>query len=612
MSNNKNLEKIRHSLSHLMAMAVQEKYEKNKKHPETQLAIGPTIENGFYYDFDLPEGIKITKNDLRDIEKIMIKLIKQNIKFIKFEADSQKIEKIHKNKIKKSTLNDAEEKVLKYRESPKGRYKSELLEEIIKKSEKIVIYQSDKFTDLCAGPHVKSTKEINPEAFKLTKVAGAYWRGDEKNKMLTRIYGVAFKTKKELDDYLKMMTEAEKRDHRKLGKDLDLFLIDPLAGAGLPMFLPKGTILRDTLLDYLKEEQLKLGYQYVTTPHLGKLDLYKTSGHYPYYKDSQYSPLDIDGDKFLIKPMNCPHHILIYRSKKHSYKELPIRLAECGTVYRYEKSGELSGLVRVRGFTIDDAHIFSTEEQIKEELLSVINLVLKIFKVLDFKDYRVRIGTKEPGSKKYVGSDKIWQKAENIIIDAIKGKFKYIVERGDAAFYGPKVDFVVKDVLGREWQLGTVQLDFNLPERFKLTYTDNKGNEKQPVIIHRAPFGSLERFIGILIEHFAGNFPLWLSPVQIKIISVGSAHKKYCEELIDKFNKEGIRVETDLVNETVGNKIRKAINEKVPYMLVIGDKEIKSDKLMIRVRGKDKLLETPYKEFVDMVKKLIGVKSISL
>lgn len=575
-----NIEKIRHSLSHLMAMAVL------KKSPKAKLAIGPVIENGFYYDFDLPNDKKITETDLEKIKKEMKKLIKQNLEFKKFDLPE-------KEALKKVT----------------GPYKKELIKELPKK-QKITFYQSGDFVDLCAGPHVKSTKEINPDAFKLTKIAGAYWRGDEKNKMLTRIYGVAFKTKRGLNDYLKIMEEAEKRDHRKLGKELGLFTIDPLVGTGLPLLLPKGTIIYNELMNYLKEEQIKRGYQYVTTPHIGRLELYKTSGHYPYYKDSQYPPFKIDKEEYLLKAMNCPHHIAIYQADKHSYRELPIRLAECGMVYRYEKSGELSGLVRVRGFTIDDAHIFATHEQIEKEFLGVADLVLEIFKVLNLKDYRVRIGTRDPKSKKYIGSEKIWQKAEKIIIKAIKGKFDYTIEQGDATFYGPKMDFVVKGVLGRDWQLGTVQIDFNLPERFNLTYTDNKGQKKRPVIIHRAPFGSLERFIGILIEHFAGNFPLWLSPVQIKIISVGSAHKKYCQELAEKFQAEKFRVETDLVSETVSNKIRKAIKEKVPYMLVIGNKEMKLDKLTVRVRGQEKLLEIALDKFIDKIKKVVDNKEL--
>jgi len=577
------IHKIRHSLSHLLAMAVLKKY------PKAVLAIGPIIENGFYYDFDLPKGKTLSENDFPGLENEIKKLIKENLKFEKLEfAKPTALKKV------------------------KGPYKKELIKEHGKAGKKLSFYQTGKFLDLCVGTHVNSTSEINPEAFKLTKVAGAYWRGDEKNKMLTRIYGVAFATKPELDKHLQMLAEAERRDHRILGKNLELFIIDPLVGAGLPLFLPKGTILRDLLIDFLKEEQLKRGYQYVTTPHLGNLELYKTSGHYPYYQDSQYSPLDIDGDKFLIKPMNCPHHIAIYKSKKHSYKELPIRLAECGTVYRYEKSGELSGLVRVRGFTIDDAHIFATEEQIEKEFLSVADLVLNIFKILNFKEYRVRIGTREPKSKKYVGNEKTWQKAEEIIIKAVKDKFKYSLEPGDAAFYGPKLDFVVKDVLGREWQLGTVQLDFNLPERFDLTYTDNQGKEQRPVIIHRAPFGSLERFIGILIEHFAGAFPLWLSPIQILIMSVGSAHIDFTKKLATELKEQGLRVKINIENETIGNKIRQAEKMKIPYMLVIGDKEMNSDKLAVRVRSKKDLWLVDKNEFINIAKNKIKNKSLEL
>jgi len=582
MTQDKSIEKIRHSLAHLLAMAVL------KRIPQARLAIGPAIANGFYYDFDLPQGKKIAETDLETIEATMKKLIERNIEFKKFNL----------------TKPEALKKV-------SGPYKKELIGDLPKKS-KITFYQSGDFTDLCAGPHVASAKEISPDAFKLIKVAGAYWRGSEKNKMLTRIYGVAFATKQELAGHLAMLAEAEKRDHRKLGKELGLYIIDPLVGSGLPLFLPKGTIIRNELMNFLQEEQIKRDYQYVTTPHIGNLKLYQTSGHYPYYQDSQYPPFKIDDDQYLLKPMNCPHHIAIYQSAQHSYKELPIRLAECGMVYRYEKSGELTGLIRVRGFTIDDAHIFAAEDQIAQEFLGVIDLVLKIFKILNFKEYRVRVGSRDPKSKKYVGDKKIWDKAEKIITTALKGKFDYSIEPGDAAFYGPKMDFIVKDVLGREWQLGTVQLDFNLPKRFNLTYIDDHGKGKQPVIIHRAPFGSLERFIGILIEHFAGSFPLWISPVQIKIISVGSGHTKYCQDLAEKFKAAKFRVETDLVNETVGNKIRKASQEKVPYILVIGDKELNSDKLMVRVRGQEKLLAITLDEFIARLKKMTDEKSLFL
>ena len=578
----KQIDKARHSLSHLMAMAVLKKY------PKTMLAIGPVIDNGFYYDFDLPKGQTLSEANLPQLEKEMKKLIKQSLSFTKTKASK-------KEALKKVS----------------GPYKQELIEEL-PKGEIITFYQSGDFVDLCSGPHISSTKEINPEGFKLIKSAGAYWRGNEKNKMLTRIYGVAFGSKKELDEHLKMLAEAENRDHRKLGKELELFAIDPLVGSGLPLFLPKGTVIYNSLLEFLKEEQFKLGYQFVTTPHLGRLELYKTSGHYPYYQDSQYPPIKIDNEQFLLKPMNCPHHIAIFKAQKHSYKELPVRLVEFGTVYRYEKSGELTGLTRARGFTIDDAHLFVTQEQIEQEFLGVTNLVLKIFKTLDFQDFRVRIGTREPNNQKYIGDQKIWDLAEKLIVKAIKGKFDYTIEPGDAAFYGPKLDFLVKDVLGRSWQLGTVQLDFNLPERFDLSYTDNQGKKQRPVIIHRAPFGSLERFIGILIEHFAGAFPLWLSPVQVKIVSVGSGHKDYCEKLASKLISEKIRVETDLTNETVGNKIRKAISGKAPYTLVIGDREVKSDKLMVRVRGQEKLLQIPCKKFVEKLNQLIAERSLKL
>ncbi len=552
---------FRHTLAHVLAQAVKEFFQEKGYDPDAvKLGVGPVIENGFYYDIDAPEPI--SDGDLPEIEKRMHRILKRNLPLRRYVLSR-------------------EEALARYR--GKDPYKTELIQDL-PEDEEISFYEQEGFTDLCRGPHVPSTGKI-PPFFKLTHVAGAYWRGDETRPMLQRVYGVAFRTKEELDHYLWQLEEAKKRDHRKLGRELELFLIDPMVGKGLPLWLPKGNTVRELLIQFMREEQLRRGYQLVTTPHVGALELYKTSGHYPYYADSQFPPIELEDEAYLLKPMNCPHHIRIYAARPRSYRELPLRLAEFGTVYRFEQSGELHGLTRVRGFTQDDAHIFCTPEQVKEEFLSVLDLTMHVFRTLGMENYRARIGVRDPGSDKYVGEDAKWALAERQIQEACQEVgLAYTVEEGDAAFYGPKLDFVVKDALGREWQLGTIQVDYNLPERFDLTYVGPDGEPHRPVMIHRAPFGSLERFIGILIEHFAGEFPLWLAPVQVVVVPITDRHVAYAHEVAQALREAGIRVEVDARGERMNAKIRDAETQKVPVILVVGDQEVAQRTVAVRDR----------------------------
>ncbi len=572
------IETIRHSLAHILAYAVQELY------PGTKFGIGPAIEQGFYYDFDLPKNL--TPGDLPKIEAKMKEIIKQNIKFEK------KI--ISKNEAKEFFKNQP--------------YKLELIEEM--KQNYITLYRSGNFFDLCLGPHVKSTKEINPEAFRLIKIAGAYWRGLEKNPMLTRIYGVAFKTKKELEDYLKKEAEAEKRDHRILGQKLELFIFDEEVGAGLPLWLPKGVILRKEIENYLYQELKSQGYQWLTTPHIGKLDLWQTSGHWELYRENIYSPIDIEKEKYLLKPMNCPFHVKIYQSKIHSYKELPLYFAEMGTVYRYERSGVLHGLTRVRGFTQDDAHVICQPQQLSEEIEKLLKTGLKILKTFGFKNYDIYLSTQP---EKYAGTRKIWQKATNSLKYVLeKLKLKYQTDPGGGVFYGPKIDIKIKDSLGRPWQCTTIQVDFNSPERFKMSYINEKGKKCQPIVIHRALLGSIERFIGVLLEHYGGALPFWLSPEQIWIIPVGSRHKKYAKEIGKKFQALNFRFQVKNENETVSKKIREGEIQKIPYLLVVGDKEIKTKSVRVRQRGKGDIGIIKINKFIEKLNSLCqaGKKSV--
>ena len=553
------IETIRHSLSHILAAAVQELY------PGTCFGIGPAIENGFYYDFVLPsealtkEGL--SPDDLPKIEKKMRDIIKENVVF------------------KKKTLSKTEAKKI-FENQP---YKLELLSEI--GTPKVGVYWSGKFIDLCKGPHLKSTKEINPEGFRLTKIAGAYWKGSEKNPMLTRIYGIAFGTEKELKSHLQKEVEAEKRDHRLLGQKLELFLFDEEVGQGLPIWLPKGFILRKMIEDYLYTELTKQGYQWLWTPHIGNLNLWKRSGHWNFYKENLYSPIQIDEEQYLLKPMNCPFHVKFYNYKIRSYRDLPMYLAELGTVYRYERSGVLHGLTRVRGFTQDDAHIICEPGQIVQEITKLVKYGLKILKTFGFKDYNIYLSTRP---EKYTGDLKDWQKAENSLRYVLKKlKLKYQIDPGGGVFYGPKIDIKIKDSLGREWQCTTIQFDFNLPERFEMTYIAKSGTKNKPYMIHRALLGSIERFIGVLLEHYAGALPLWLSPVQIWIIPVSSRHEKYAKEATQELNAAGARCELKDENETVSKKIRDGEIQRIPYLLVVGDKEIKAKSVRVRSKNKD-------------------------
>jgi len=569
------IENIRHSLSHLMAQIVQELY------PGTKFGIGPTIENGFYYDFDLPveafgKSRIITPEDLAKIEEKMKNLIRKNIKFEKKSVSSKEAKKI-------------------FQSQP---YKLELIEELAEK--KITIYQSGDFLDLCKGPHVKSTKEINPDSFKLTKIAGAYWRGDEKNPMLTRIYGVAFETERELDNYFKVIEEAEKRDHRILGQKLELFLSDEQVGAGLPLWMPKGAILRKIIEDYLREELYREGYQWIVSPHIGNLNLWKTSGHWELYRENMYSPIKIDNEEYILKPMNCPFHVKIFQSKIRSYRDLPIKYAEFGTVYRYERSGTLHGLTRVRGFTQDDAHIWCTPKQLNQEVIKLLKHGLEILKAFGFKEYVIYLSTRP---EKYAGTAKGWEKATNSLKYVLNRlKLKYQIDPGGGVFYGPKIDIKIKDSLGREWQCTTIQVDFNLTERFNINYINKRGKKERPYMIHRALIGSMERFCGVLIEHYAGAFPLWLAPEQIWLIPIGSGHIKYAKEIGKEFEKNGFRSQIKNENETVAKKIREGELQKIPYILVVGDKEMKVKQVRVRERTKGDTGVSELTKFLDKIK----------
>ncbi len=591
--NKQSIEIIRHSLSHILAAAVKELY------PNVKFAIGPAVDNGFYYDFDFGET-KISEENLKEIEKKAKHLLKQSLEFIRTEMP----------------IAEALEK-----EKKAGQiYKAELIEDLKKEGQSEVSYYTiGSFTDLCRGPHIENTKQINSDGFRLDKTAGAYWRGDEKNKMLTRIYALAFATREELDSYIKNREEAEKRDHRKIGKEMELFHIDEMVGLGLPLWHPKGAILWRVIEDFWYREHLKNGYELVRTPHIGNRKLWETSGHWGFYSDSIYPPLEVgqtlkesqndeqakESEQFLLKPMNCPFHIQIFKSRPYSYRELPLRWAECGTVYRYEKKGELSGLTRVRGFTQDDAHIICRADQVKKELKRVIDFILFIYKSFgfDINSVHVYLSVRDPKSDQYPGSEEGWNFTEQVLEKVAEEKgLRITKDIGGAAFYGPKLDFKIKDAIGREWQCSTLQFDFNLPEKFEMSFINEKGEKEKPYMLHRALFGSFERFIGILIEHYAGNFPVWIAPVQVKIISVGESHIDYCKKLKERFQAAEIRVEVDDSSETVGNKTRKAVNEKVPYILVVGDKEISSAKLAIRERGSRDTKEMDENEFINLIK----------
>ena len=565
-----------HSSAHILAQTLKEFYKNIK------LTIGPAINNGFYYDVDFGEH-SMSEKDFSRIEKRMIEIAREKHEF-KLRSISKK-------------------SALKYYSSIKNQYKVELIENL--EDGEITFCDHDNFTDLCRGGHIPHTGHI--KAVKLMSVAGAYWRADQNNKQLTRVYGISFPKQKELTEYLNLIEEAKKRDHRKLGKELELFTFSNKVGQGLPLWLPKGAELRDRLENFLKKAQKKAGYKQVISPHIGNKELYMTSGHYQKYGESSFQPITTpaDGEEFLLKPMNCPHHCEMYNAKQWSYKELPVRYAEFGTVYRYEQSGELHGLTRVRGFTQDDAHIFCSQEQLNSEFKNVIDLVLYVFKSLGFENFKAQVSLRDPKNKdKYIGSDDNWKQAENAIVNATKEKgLNYKIEYGEAAFYGPKLDFMVKDALGREWQLGTIQVDYNLPERFDLTYVDKNNQSQRPVMIHRAPFGSLERFIAILIEHTGGNFPLWLTTNQVSIIPVGEKHKIYSEKVLKLLENDEIRATVDDRSETVGKKIRESELNKVPFMLIIGDEEVKDEIFPIRAHGGMDIGKMSIDDFTQFLKK---------
>ncbi|PMB43747.1 threonine--tRNA ligase [Fischerella thermalis CCMEE 5330] len=584
-SESENLKKIRHTTSHVMAMAVQ------KLFPKAQVTIGPWIENGFYYDFDNPEPF--SDKDLKAIKKEMDKIINRKLPVIREEVSRE----------------EAERRIKEINEP----YKLEILADI--KEEPITIYHlGNEWWDLCAGPHLENTKELNPKAIELESVAGAYWRGDETKAQLQRIYGTAWENPEQLAEYKRRKEEALRRDHRKLGKELGLFIFSDLVGPGLPLWTPKGTLLRSLLEDFLKQEQIKRGYQPVVTPHIGRVDLFKTSGHWQKYKEDLFPMMAENEDAaaheqgFVLKAMNCPFHIQIYKSQLHSYRELPIRLAEFGTVYRFEQSGELGGLTRVRGFTQDDAHIFVTPEQLDSEFLNVVDLILSVIKTLKLdQNFKARLSFRDPASDKYIGSDEAWDKAESAIRRAVESLgMDHFEGIGEAAFYGPKLDFIVRDALEREWQLGTVQVDYNLPERFDLEYVAEDGSRKRPVMIHRAPFGSLERLIGILIEEYAGDFPLWLAPVQARLLPVSEVQLDFAKEVAAKMRALGIRAEVDTSGDRLGKLIRNAEKEKIPIMAVIGAKEVETNSLSIRTRANGELGTMPVDEVLDKIKEAIA------
>jgi len=548
-----------HTSAHLLAEALQELY------PNIQFGIGPAIESGFYYDVDPGEGVTIKEGDLEAIEKKMAELVAKN-------------ENVVRNEISKT-------EVLKMFGDRGETYKCELISEL--EDGTITTYTQGAFTDLCRGPHLVSTAPI--KAIKLTSVAGAYWRGDEKRKMMTRIYGISFPKKKMLDEYLVMMEEAKKRDHRKIGKELELFMFTEMVGKGLPMWLPRGTALRLRLEDFLKRIQKRFGYQQVMTPHIGNKQLYVTSGHWDHYGKDSFQPITTpeEGEMYLLKPMNCPHHCMIYKWQPRSYKDLPLRLAEFGTVYRYEQSGELHGLTRVRSFTQDDAHIFCRPDQVKEEFIRVMDIIQIIFKALNFENYEAQISLRDPNNTtKYVGSDENWARAEQAIVEACEEKgLKARVETGEAAFYGPKLDFMVKDAIGRRWQLGTIQVDYNLPERFQLEYTGSDNQKYRPVMIHRAPFGSMERFVAVLIEHTGGKFPLWLTPDQVAILPISEKFNDYAEQVKRELEQYDVRCIIDGRSEKINRKIRDNEMKHIPYMLIVGEKEQAEGTVTVRRQG---------------------------
>jgi len=593
MKNNSKIEKIRHSLAHLLAAAVLQKF------PKAKLGIGPVIENGFYYDFLLPRPL--TNEDLKELEKIMREWIALQLPFKQKKITATQAKKIFKNQP----------------------FKLELIKDLQKEKQPITVYitgglknkklknkNNYYFIDLCRGGHIKNTKEINPETFQLQSIAGAYWKGSEKNPQLQRIYGIAFYTKEELYNYLNFLEEAKKRDHRKLGKELKLFTILDEVGGGLPLFYPKGAILRRLIEDFIIQLQENKGYVPIWIPHITKSELYKISGHLDKY-DAMYPPMKLTNEgNYYLKPMNCPHFMMLYKTEIHSYKDLPLRYTATTTVYRYEKSGELSGLTRVRSLTQDDCHVFATPYQIKEEINLMLDMIDETYKTFGFNDFWVRISTHDPKNKeKYIGGKKIWKDTEKTLKELInKRGWKNKIGVGEAAFYGPKLDFMIKDVLGREWQLSTIQLDMNLPQRFDLEYIEKNGKKERPVVIHRAILGSTERFMAILLEHFGGNLPLWLSPIQVRIIPIADRHQNYAQNILNYLKTFNIRADIAQTGNTLNKNIRQAETEKIPYLLILGDKEVQNQTLSIRKRHTNETQNYYLEEFVEKIKKEIQEK----
>lgn len=550
--------KIRHSLAHILAHAVRDFY------PNANLGMGPAIEGGFYYDFG---NVSIKEEDLAKIEKRMRELVKERLSFKKETKTKKEVQEIFRNEP----------------------YKLEMIEDM-KDKENFSVYRTGDFVDLCEGPHIEDTSEINPDTFILDRSAGAYFKGSEKNEMLQRIYGLAFNTKKELDDYIEKREEARERDHRKIGKELELFMFDEEVGQGLPLYLPKGGILRHLLMDFAMNVYLQNGYEIISTPHIAREELWERSGHLKFYKDDMYGPLSVDGKNYRLKPMNCPFHVKMYKSRKRSYKELPIRWTEMGTVYRYEKSGEIHGLTRPRGFTQDDAHIFCTKEQLEDEITTALEITRYIYRTLEMENLLFKLSIRDPNSPdEYFGENEAWKEAENSLKEALEsfGATDYVLDEGGASFYAPKIDIDAVDAMGRSWQLSTIQVDFNLTSRFEMTYIDEKGEQKTPFMIHRALLGSIERFLGVYIEHTKGDFPFWLAPVQVWVIPVSQKATDYGEEILQKLRKEGMRGELKESGETLAKTIRNGEIKKIPYLLVVGEKEKANESVSIRYGGKD-------------------------
>ena len=573
------LEKLRHSTSHVMAEAVLSMF------PEAKLGIGPPIEDGFYYDFELPRSL--TPEDLGEIESCMRESVEAHKPFVRRELSREEAEAL-------------------FADQP---YKLELIRDM-EEGEVISTYSHDGFTDLCRGPHLDNTGQINPTAFKLLSIAGAYWRGDEQRPMLQRIYGTVWATQEELEAYLQKLEEIEKRDHRRLGRELDLFSIHEASGPGLIHWHPKASRIRTIIEDFWRQEHYKAGYEIVYSPHIGKASLWQTSGHLDFYQENMYSPMDIEGQEYFIKPMNCPFHIMIYKTKTRSYRDLPLRLAELGTVYRYERSGVLHGLMRVRGFTQDDAHIICTPDQIEDEILGVLDLTSHILGAFGFQDYEIALSVRDPEhTEKYIGDDATWEKAEGSLVKALEQRnLPHKRMEGEAVFYGPKIDIHIKDALGRMWQCTTIQFDFNIPERFDMNYVGPDGQEHRPYMVHRTLLGSMERFFGVLIEHYAGAFPVWLSPVQAQLIPIADRHNDYAYQVRDQLREAGLRAEVDDSSERMRAKIRQAQLEKIPYMLVIGDREVAEGAVSLRLRTEEDLGPRPVADFVEMVQQAIAEK----